>query len=230
MLQNQFVRQVDGRGGIRQMWWHGYSLRMIGVLGISYLIGLVGCNATHAATPAWAQRMLAWPVLVHHALAPVNARQEAQKWLNSVLKNMAKSENGLLAENAGKPTQAAQRRVVLSLDELIKLAEQMSKGGGSGKKSQQQQQQSMGMQQVRGRDHNPTQTPSQSATQSYLPNGGSLPVQTGKPFESNKKQWGNLPPRARNMIINAMRNESLPQYKNLVNAYYRALGRMNERQ
>lgn len=186
----------------------------------------------HAQTPAWAQQMLAWPLVAHHAVAPVDPQQEAQKCLTSVLKNMATSESGLLARNAGEPTQAAQKRVVLSLDELIKLAEKMSQGGSKGKQHHQKQQGSMGMQPSQGQSpgHGPTSSPSQAATQSYLPGGGVSPVQTGKPFESQKKQWGNLPPRARNLIINAMRNESLPRYKGLVNAYYRALGRMNQKQ
>ncbi len=195
-------------------------------------LSLVVGGTLQARTPAWEQQMLAWPLVAHHAVAPVDPRQEAKKCLQSVLKNMAASESGLLALNAGKPTQAAQKRVVLSLNELIKLAEKMSQGSGKGKRHHQKQQGSMGMQPSQGQNqgHGQTMSPSQSATQSYLPGGGALPVRTGKPFESQKKQWGNLPPRARNLIINAMRNESLPRYKGLVNAYYRALGRMNQKQ
>ncbi len=208
------------------------SARFAMLCGGGWLVSFAMGGTLHAQTPAWEQQMLAWPLVAHHAVVPVDPRQEAAKCLKSVLKNMAASESGLLARNAGEPTQAAQKRVVLSLDELIKLAEKMSQGSGKGKQHHQKQQGSMGMQASQGQSpgHGPTMSPSQSATQSYLPGGGASPVQTGKPFESQQKQWGNLPPRARNLIINAMRNESLPRYKGLVNAYYRALGRMNEKQ
>ena len=196
-------------------------------------VWLAGAGAAFSAsTPAWEQRMLAWPTVVHHLTPPQDTQKQAKKWLASVLKNMAASANGLLAQNAGAPTQTAQKHIILSLDQLIKMAEQMNQGSGGGRQHHQQQQNGMAIQQTRGQGHGygSTTSPSNAATRSYLPGGGAMPVQTGKPFESHKKQWGNLPPRARNLILNAMRNQSLPQYHGLVNAYYRALGRMNEKQ
>jgi hypothetical protein len=168
--------------------------------------------------------MMAWPGGVRHQIGSAQAAQIVRRDFKSILKNMADSAAGLYASNPGQSTRQAQRRIIQSLTDLIRLAESGSCHSGGSKPGHKAK--GMNLKQSSGAGSHPM-TPSRAAHHSYVSYGSSLPVEAGRPFHSSHRQWGNLPPRARSLIINAMRNESLPAYRRLVHAYYRALGRMN---
>lgn len=171
--------------------------------------------------------MMGWPWVKHNSAGSQPSQQQINAELQDVLKGMNASARRLKSANAGVKTQAVQKRIIARLNELIKIAEQ-SQGKSSGRqKRKSQQQQSMSMQQFRGANSSPM-TPSQAAKNSYIPGGGVMNPGDLKAFNSNKRQWGNLPPRERNMILNALRHQTLPQYKSLVRQYYESLAKLNK--
>ncbi len=178
--------------------------------------------------PAWVFRMMAWPGGVRHQIGSTQAAQIVRQDFKSILKNMAHSAAGLYAGNPGQSTRQAQRRIIQTLTDLIRLAESGSCHSGGAKPGHKAGGMSLKRSRGGGVGSHPL-TPSRAARHSYVSYGSSLPVEAGRPFHSSHKQWGNLPPRARSLIINAMHNESLPAYRRLVHAYYRALGRMNRK-
>ncbi len=180
---------------------------------------------------AWGHKsefnMMGWPWVKPLKAASQPSQQQINADLQDVLKGMNTSARLLKSANAGIKTQGVQKSIIARLNELIKIAEQ-SQGKSSGQQKQKsQQQQSMSMQQSQG-SNTPPMTPSQAAKSSYIPGGGVMNPGDLKSFNSNKRQWGNLPPRERNMILNALRHQTLPQYKSLVQQYYESLAKLNK--
>ena len=171
--------------------------------------------------------MMGWPWLKHNRASSQPTPQQINADLQDVLKGMNTSAHRLKSANAGIKTQAVQKNIIARLDQLIKMAEQ-SQGKSSGERNRKsRQQQSMSMRQSRG-SNTPPMTPSHAAKNSYIPGGGVMNPGDLKSFDSNKRQWGNLPPRERNMILNALRHQTLPQYKSLVRQYYESLAKLNK--
>ncbi len=180
---------------------------------------------------AWGRKsefnMMGWPWVKTLKATSQPSQQQINADLQDVLKGMSTSARRLKLANAGVKTQVVQKRIITRLDQLIKMAEQ-SQGKSSGRQKQKsQQQQSMSMQQSQGPNNSPM-TPSQAAKKSSIPSGGVMNPGDLKAFNSNKRQWGNLPPRERNMILNALRHQTLPQYKSLVRQYYESLAKLNK--
>ena len=171
--------------------------------------------------------MMGWPWLKHNSASSRPSPQQINADLQDVLKGMNTSARRLKSANAGMKTQAVQKSIIARLDQLIKIAEQ-SRGKSSGRRNRKsRQRQSMSMRQSRG-SNTPPMTPSHAARNSYIPGGGVMNPGDLKSFNSNKRQWGNLPPRERNMILNALRHQTLPQYKSLVRQYYESLAKLNK--
>lgn len=171
--------------------------------------------------------MMGWPWVKPNNAGSQPSQQQINAELQDVLKGMNTSSQRLKSANAGMKTQTVQKNIIARLDQLIKIAEQ-SQGKSSGQqKGKSEQQQSMSMQQSRGANSSPL-TPTQAATNSSIPSGAVMNPGDLKAFNSNKRQWGNLPPRERNMILNALRHQTLPQYKSLVQQYYESLAKLNK--
>jgi hypothetical protein len=183
--------------------------------------------ASSAFSPRMTFNMMGWPWLKQKRAGSQASQQQINQDLLDVLKGMSTSARRLKAADAGAETQEVQKEIIARLDQLIKIAEKSQGKSGGQQKKQSQQQQSMSMQQSNGSNTSPM-TPSQSATHSFIPGGGVMNPGDVKQFTSNKRQWGNLPPRARNMILNALRHQSLPQYKALVQHYYESLAKLNQ--
>ncbi len=196
---------------------------------------LAGAAALALSVPVrgssgWMQHAMLWPSLSPHLVAQPSPQQQAAKQITRMLHEMQASAGRLQKSDAGDTTQDIQRRIVTNLDTLIQMAQQQqSSGGGSSQSSAKQQGQQLQQSQGNG-PQQPNEGPSQAARNSKYSPGVTLPAQLNKPFDSNKRQWGNLPARERNLIMNGIRKGTLPQYRSLVNAYYEALGRLNEPQ
>ena len=172
--------------------------------------------------------MMGWPWLRASGGASKPSQQQINADLQDVLKGMSTSARRLKVADAGARTQAVQKQIISRLDDLIKIAEQSQGKSGEQQNQKSQEQQSMSMQQSNG-SHTSPMTPSQSAKHSYIPGGGVMNPGNLKSFTSHRRQWGNLPQRERNMILNALRHQTLPQYQSLVQQYYESLAKLNQR-
>ncbi|MGC8559339.1 MAG: hypothetical protein ACP5O1_01520 [Phycisphaerae bacterium] len=184
---------------------------------------------THSVPlPPWIQQMEAWPGGTLNPSQSTGPMQKAMtaRAIGEMISRMAQSEERLTAAHAGPVTQTIQKKIIQSLNELIAQAEKSQSSSSSSKKKHQQQNSSMAMQQTGQQPGEPTNSPSHANHHSYLPPGEGEHPNTISPFHSSKRQWGNLPPRTRNMILNAMHKASLPQYRSLVNDYYKKLAQM----
>jgi hypothetical protein len=178
--------------------------------------------------PPWIEQMEAWPGAAMNPSQSTGPMQKAMtaRAIDEMISRMAQSEERLTAAHAGPVTQTIQKKIIESLNELIAQAEQAQSSSSSSKKKSQQQNSSMAMKQTGPQTGEPTNSPSHANHHSYLPPGQGTHPNTISPFHSSKHQWGNLPARTRNMILNAMHKGSLPQYRSLVNDYYKKLAQM----
>jgi hypothetical protein len=183
---------------------------------------------SESLSPQMKFNMMGWPWLKENSGVAQPSPQQINADLQAVLAGMSSSARRLKAADAGAGTQAVQKKIIARLDQLIKIAEQSQGKSGGQQKNKSQQQQSMSMQQSTGNNTSPM-TPSHSAKHSYIPGGGVMNPGSLKSFISNKRQWGNLPARERNMILNALRHQTLPQYQSLVRQYYESLAKLNQR-
>ena len=182
--------------------------------------------ASGVLSPKAEFNMMGWPWVKANSRGSQASQQQINADLQAVLAGMGTSAQRLKAADAGAGTQAVQKKIIARLDQLIKIAEQSQGKSGGGKKNNSREQQSMSMQQANNSNKSPM-TPSQAAKNSYIPGGGVMNPGDLKSFISNKRQWGNLPARERNMILNALRHQSLPQYQSLVRQYYQSLAKLN---
>ena len=210
---------------------------VMAMLGISQAGALVSSPVDGAAQPRWLQRGLAWPGLTPKLVQPKTAKtptanpQQIGHMLKDMLDGMGQSANHLYAYHAGKTTQTIQKKIIADLDQLIAIAKKSPPSGGGGKSKKKNKSQKMS-ENTRSRSNgpgSPTNSPSAPAPHSYNPGGGPMNPHTGKPFLSKKHQWGNLPARERNLILNGIRKSTLPGYQSLVNSYYESLGKLGSR-
>lgn len=153
----------------------------------------------------------------------------AQK-LDEVVQRMDESAQRLKGQDPGAITQETQRRIVANLDTLIELVKQQQQS-----QSQQQQQQRNQQAQQRQQNQPGNQPGSQNsggntaARQSQLPGGGTdTSASNGQDIRELGKEWGNLPDRDRDLIINGVKEDPLPAYRQAVQQYYKALADINK--
>lgn len=149
--------------------------------------------------------------------------------LTEVVERMADSAKRLQEQDPGAITQETQRRIILNLDSLIALAQKQQQGGGGGGSKPRpgdKRQQNPGNNSGKG-PHNPGG--SNPATESQLPGGSSDPAQSnGQDIHEKSQEWGHLPERDRDLIINGVKEEPLPAYRQAVQQYYKALADLNK--
>lgn len=135
--------------------------------------------------------------------------------------------------DAGLTTQRVQRSILSRLDQVIAAAEQQASKSKGGKPSQQKKQESgskqNASQQQQKQQGKPGQKPGQGqphGTESN-PNAGLPPgVQAttqGGPLEEHRAEWGNLPPRLRDELIQGIGDKFSPIYRKMTEDYYRRL-------
>ena len=132
--------------------------------------------------------------------------------------------------DAGDATQDAQRQILRELDAAIELARQnlrRSKGSGdqprqTGEKresGQQQEERAADAQQAGGDRAGASTQPGQAADAIRGPGGE---------IAEHRRGWGHLPDRDRDAVIQGLQEESLSEYAELIEAYYRALSELAE--
>jgi len=148
--------------------------------------------------------------------------------LQQALSHMQASAQLLAQDDPGKITQDHQQKVVQGLDELIALARQQQQSSSSssgqskpqpGQKLQKNQPGSA----AQGSKHGEQGTT--AAQQSSLP-GGSPDAAQPNNIHEKAEEWGNLPPRERDLIVHGSKEHALPSYQDLVNKYYQALAEL----
>ncbi|MGC9261126.1 MAG: hypothetical protein ACP5I8_13755 [Phycisphaerae bacterium] len=171
-------------------------------------------------------QIMTWPWVRQHTAAGYQSRRQINRDLQAVLAGMRNSAARLHAADVGATTQAVQKQIIARLDQLIKMAAQWQKSHGGAPKNKESERQSMALRPAQG-VHTSPMTPSQSARNSFIPGGGMMNPNRMQQFISDHRGWGNLPPRQRQMILNALRHQTLPRYKALVQQYYEALAKLN---
>lgn len=181
---------------------------------------------TQLLSPHKRFRFMSWPWVRHTPASGNQSQEQINRELRKVLAGMRRSTERLEAADVGTRTQVVQKQIIEHLDQLIKMAEHSQNANGGGRKTKSSEQQSMSLHPSEGAHPSPI-TPSQSARNSFIPGGGMMNPARMKQFISDHREWGNLPPRQRNMILNALRHQTLPRYKTLVRHYYEALAKLN---
>lgn len=163
--------------------------------------------------------------------------------LERVVRGMREAGTRLESNDTGEETRKLQQQVVQSLDELLKAAQQ-----------QQQQSQSSASQSPKpqppgaGQQPKPQQPPQTGAAQPAGEGGGQQTrsddaaesterADRGVLREAEIKQrlrltkdvWGHLPPNLRQQLLNVYSEKHLPQYEELIRAYYEALAEQSRR-
>lgn len=106
----------------------------------------------------------------------------------------------LVAEKTDKPVQVKQERVVKQLDAVIAMLEQQCKGGGAGGGA----------------------NPSRPLGSSVIAGGPGGQGDMINP-DDQTQQWGNLPPRQREAIMQSQTEGFPPGYESILQSYYRRL-------
>lgn len=150
--------------------------------------------------------------------------------LAAIISRMGQSTQRLKQQDPGDVTQEIQRRIVLDIDTMIEAAKKQQGGQSQGQPKPQDAQK---------RQTNPGQNQpgqhqdggNEAAKTSELPGGGVSAAQSnGQDIRQHSSEWGNLPPRERDLIVNGSKEEALPSYKELVQRYYQALSELNRTQ
>jgi len=178
---------------------------------------------------------------------------EDQEFLNDLLENkldadtvektiklvgdrMGRSRQRLALDNdPGKTTQEIQKRIVLDLDNLIKLAQQQQQQGGKPqpgqpgqKPGQPQPGQGEGPQQAGQQGQQPGQQSNggnQAAADSSMGQGGTPNEDLSKVLEEKGREWGLITDRDRGAVMDSAGETTAEKYRKYVEDYYRELGK-----
>ncbi|MBI1369698.1 MAG: hypothetical protein GC162_13715 [Planctomycetes bacterium] len=128
------------------------------------------------------------------------------------------------AHDTGLDTQRTQERVIARLDQLIS---ELSKQQQSSKKKPKDQQQDTGSQQnQQQQQQSQQQANSQEAAKDTTLDHGQ--VENGRlndePLTEKLSEWGNLPPRLRDQLLQGLEDRFSQLYRNMTERYYRRLG------
>lgn len=161
---------------------------------------------------------------------PPEAGGSPEQIFNRALDRMREASDRLGDQrDVGLQTQRLQASALSLMDQVIAEA---------AKQQQQQQQQddsSEPQKTQQGSSDNASQSQQPMPGQSGQPSGGSTPsdgktsrgtpadAKAGEPLEEMKTQWGNLPPRLRDQLLQGMNERFSPIYQQLTEAYYRRL-------
>ncbi|HVS71852.1 MAG TPA: hypothetical protein VHQ47_11410 [Phycisphaerae bacterium] len=144
----------------------------------------------------------------------------AEQQMKDMVDRMGESRQRLADKDPGAVTQETQRRIVVDLDALIEIARKQCNSTGqsqSQSKSQSQQRQA-----TKNQSHEGGST---AARDENLRGGGAQGAESNGTdiHQKNADNWGNLPPRDRDMIAHGSNEQYLPEYRQLIDRYYQAL-------
>jgi hypothetical protein len=159
------------------------------------------------------------------------AEQEPSRAFRAAVEDMLVSTELLgQQQSTGLGTQRLQQRIVDRLQALIDAAarqqQQQQSSSSSSSSSQQQQepgkrsdQQSQQQQQQQNGDQRSQDGTDGSAVQPPPPEGAEL----GGALEGSGVEWGNLPPRMRDLVTQGLRDRVSEVYRSLTEAYYKRM-------
>jgi hypothetical protein len=174
-------------------------------------------------------------------LQRASGEEDDEEVLQRIMRLMEASHLRLAGEfDPGEQTQRIQRRILDDLDEALKRSRNQSK-----RKTQSQQQQQSGDRRQRGRrqQKQSASRPSQGQSQSDKPESGQDSAQSksdesgqgrqederqgkaGRVPRDRGRQWGNLPARDRDAVLQGIKDDYLPKFKELIERYYKALAK-----
>jgi hypothetical protein len=138
---------------------------------------------------------------------------------------MAEASDRLAKQrDAGLQTQRIQEGVLAKLDQVIEAVQKQQQQSSSSSQQQQQQQQN-GSQQNAAQQQQQSSGQAQQAGRSNQ--GGNAPMgdndATNPDIEERRMEWGNLPPRLRDELLQGMQEKSSAIYRDLTDLYYRYL-------
>lgn len=149
-----------------------------------------------------------------------------------ILDGMADSRGQLReAYDAGEKTQAIQKKIIEGLDEAIEAAKKAQSSPSKDQKKDKGQKQDQGKSQgskpsgSSPSSGDPQRNNAQSPAGESKASSGDKPenVDPGKPIESTKTEWGGLPDRDRNEVVQGKSEEMVPRWKAVIEKYYTAL-------
>jgi len=132
--------------------------------------------------------------------------------------------------DTGLGTQRVQKQILEKLDELIEMADnqpnqQGSPSSSSSNSEQQQQQQQQPGKQQRQQNQQTTKGGDRTGSgdvENVLPPGQD-PEDVNTVIEETRTEWGNLPQRVRNMLLQGRREKFSSLYEQLTREYYKRL-------
>jgi len=169
--------------------------------------------------------------LIRRMLDRAAGEGDDEEVLQRVMRLMEASRLRLAAQfDPGEQTQRVQRRILDDLDEAIKRS-----GKRRGRPQQKQQQKKSADRRSRGQRQQQQQQQKQNkaASDQRKRAGDEAPVGRGEaengkvtrtPVERGR-QWGNLPARDRDAVLQGIKDDYLPKFKEMIERYYKALGR-----
>ena len=139
---------------------------------------------------------------------------------------MRRATERLSTRDTGLTTQRTQEEVIDRLEQLIDAARQQRQQQQSSSQQQQQQQQDPGQQQstAQQQEQDGADAPqdasdsSANATPPPFADGERNPI-----IEESRTEWGNLPERIRDMLLQGRRERYSSVYERLTRDYYRRL-------
>jgi hypothetical protein len=151
---------------------------------------------------------------------------DAGKMIGDIMTHTKDAADNLkLNLDAGADTQDHQRKALAAMDTLIELVRQQEqkKQQGQGKPDPgQKKEKNPGQGPPQPGDHQEGGT--EAAQESQLPGGSANPFRSnGDIISKDPKEWGNLPPKDRDEILNSLQNGALKDYQTKIRKYYEAL-------
>ena len=142
---------------------------------------------------------------------------------------MQDSETRLTLDfDPGPDTQRLQEQIVIRLDEVIAQAKKNMTRQGAGTRMR-----ARGDARPEGRPAEQRQDrPDQTKDDTSAPGAGQgtdpQKNATGGPLAETRREWGNLPEREREEVVQGAGQNTLTKYRNLIERYYRALAESEE--
>jgi hypothetical protein len=172
--------------------------------------------------------------LINPSNGPKDTAPNPDQQLQEMLQRMADSQKRLIDKDPGAVTQESQRRIITDLDGVIDiLRKQQQNPQSQSKPSDQPAQQK---QESKGNHSGNGGKPGNTAAQQDQLSRGDVdaPVSNGQDLRNKgPSEWGNLPPKDRDLISNGVNEQYLPAYKDMIDRYYQALaevGKTKEKQ
>jgi hypothetical protein len=174
-----------------------------------------------ATQPAARDKPAEKGVPIDPAVARRLSAEEAADLFHEALGQMTEASERLGKTDAGLDTQRIQLAVLSKLDQVIAAVEQNGAPPPPSNSPPQPPDQ--------GSEKNQPAQPGKAPPQpSPASTGGKAPTVNGekgteKPIESNRSEWGNLPPRLREELQQGLSERFSPVYRELTEQYYKRL-------